>query len=150
VFWLLHGIVKDMESFEAQALQFTRQEFLESVLRLGPRVAAFDCDGTLWSGDAGVSFFDWEIETGVVPAEIRTTMRARYAEYKDFDGVSFPSRIEIFRPQEEYDITLNMLKVEINQQLKDEQFVLEQPPGAVVEHLDRPHSSLVVPLGQKQ
>jgi phosphoserine phosphatase len=83
VFWLLHGIVKDMESFEAQALQFTRQEFLESVLRLGPRVAAFDCDGTLWSGDAGVSFFDWEIETGVVPAEIRTTMRARYAEYKD-------------------------------------------------------------------
>jgi hypothetical protein len=75
---------------------------------------------------------------------------AHYAEYKDFDGISFPSRIEINRPQEEYDFTLNMLKVEINQELKDEQFVLEQPPGAVVEHLDRPHSSLAMPLGQKQ
>src|SRR6202167_6069367 len=31
---------------------------------------------------------------------------ARYADYKDNDGISFPSRIEIFRPQEEYDITL--------------------------------------------
>ena len=71
---------------------------------------------------------------------------AKYAEYKDFEGTSFPSRIEIFRPEEEYDITLNMLKVEINTPLKDEQFVLEQPAGAQVVHLDRPQSSLVVPL----
>jgi hypothetical protein len=75
---------------------------------------------------------------------------ARYAAYKDFDGFSFPSRIEIFRPQEEYDITLNMLKVEINKPLSDEQFVLEQPPGAVVVHLDRPQSSLALPVKQKQ
>lgn len=69
---------------------------------------------------------------------------ARYAEYKDFDGISFPSRIEIYRPQEEYDITLNMLKVDINKPLTDDQFVLEQPAGADVVHLDRPQSSLVV------
>lgn len=69
---------------------------------------------------------------------------ARYAEYKDFDAVNFPSRIEIYRPQEEYDITLNMLKLEINQPLSDEQFVLEQPAGADVVHLDRPQSSLVM------
>lgn len=74
---------------------------------------------------------------------------ARYAEYKDFDGVSFPSRIEIYRPQEEYDITLNMLKVDMNKPLTDEQFVLEQPAGAQVVHLDRPQSSLVTPLGQR-
>lgn len=74
---------------------------------------------------------------------------ARYAEYKDFDGVSFASRIEIFRPQEEYDITLNMLEVEINHDLKDEQFVLEEPPGAVVVHLDRPQSSLAMPLDKR-
>jgi uncharacterized protein DUF4292 len=72
---------------------------------------------------------------------------ARYAEYKDYDGVSFPSRIEIYRPQEEYDITLNMLKVEINHPLTDDQFVLEQPPGAEVVHLDRPQSSLAAPQG---
>jgi hypothetical protein len=66
---------------------------------------------------------------------------ARYANYKDFDGVSFPSRIEIYRPQEEYDITLNMLKVEINKPLKDDQFTLQQPPGAEVVHLDKPQAS---------
>ncbi len=75
---------------------------------------------------------------------------AKYAQYKDYDGFSFPSRIEIYRPQEEYDITLNMLRVEVNQPLKDDQFVLEQPPGAVVVNLDRPQSSLVTPLGHRQ
>ena len=66
---------------------------------------------------------------------------ARYANYKDYGGVSFPSRLEIFRPQEEYDIVLNMLKLEINKPLRDDQFALEQPPGAEVVHLDRPQSS---------
>jgi hypothetical protein len=75
---------------------------------------------------------------------------ARYAEYKDYDGFSFPSRIEIFRPEEEYDITLNLLKLDINKALTDDQFVLEQPSGAVVVHLDRPQSSLAMPLGKKQ
>jgi len=70
---------------------------------------------------------------------------ARYANYKDYDGVSFPSRIEIFRPQEEYDIKLNMLKLEINKPLRDDQFALEQPPGAEVVHLDGPQSSAAAP-----
>jgi outer membrane lipoprotein-sorting protein len=72
---------------------------------------------------------------------------ARYADYKDNDGISFPSRIEIFRPQEEYDITLNMLKLEINTPLRDDQFALEQPPGAEVVRLDQPQpqSSAAVP-----
>lgn len=74
---------------------------------------------------------------------------AKYAEYKDFSGTIFPSRIQIYRPQEEYDITLNMLKVEINTQLRDDQFVLQQPAGAQVVHLERPQSSLVVPLGNQ-
>ncbi|MFZ0416895.1 MAG: DUF4292 domain-containing protein [Candidatus Sulfotelmatobacter sp.] len=71
---------------------------------------------------------------------------ARYASYKDYDGVSFPSRLELFRPHEEYDITLNMLKLEINKPLRDDQFALEQPPGAEVVHLDKPQSSAIVPL----
>lgn len=58
------------------------REFIESVLRLEPRVAAFDCDGTLWSGDAGERFFDWEIREGIVSADVAMAMRARYVEYK--------------------------------------------------------------------
>jgi len=74
---------------------------------------------------------------------------SRYAEYRDYNGFSFPSRIEIYRPEEEYDITLNILKLDINLPLKDEQFVLQQPAGAQVVRLDRPQSSLVVPLGNQ-
>jgi len=72
---------------------------------------------------------------------------ARYASYKDYDGINFPSRIEIFRPREEYDITLTMLKVEFNKPLRDDQFALAQPPGAEVVNLDKPQpqSSAVVP-----
>jgi hypothetical protein len=70
---------------------------------------------------------------------------ARYADYKDYDGVSFPSRIEIARPQEEYDIKLNILKLEMNKALRDDQFALEQPPGAEVVHLDKPQSSAATP-----
>src|SRR6266851_2883063 len=55
---------------------------IESVLRLGPRLAVFDCDGTLWSGDAGEGFFDWELKRGVVSDEIVRWARARYADYR--------------------------------------------------------------------
>lgn len=71
-----------MEISPARTRRLTRSEFLDSVLRLTPRVAAFDCDGTLWSGDAGETFFDWEIRTGLVSAETGRTMGARYAEYR--------------------------------------------------------------------
>jgi phosphoserine phosphatase len=71
-----------METIGTHSPRFTSQKFLESVLRLKLQVAAFDCDGTLWSGDAGETFFDWEIKQGVVLAEVGRNMRARYAEYK--------------------------------------------------------------------
>jgi outer membrane lipoprotein-sorting protein len=58
-----------------------------------------------------------------------------YANYKDFGGFSFPSTIEIERPRENYDITLNILKLDENKALTNEQFALEQPPGAEVVHL---------------
>jgi phosphoserine phosphatase len=59
------------------------KQFLDSVLRLNPRVAAFDCDGTLWAGDAGERFFDWELREGnIVPDVPVRAMRERYANYK--------------------------------------------------------------------
>ena len=58
------------------------QAFVESILRLEPRLAAFDCDGTLWSGDGGERFFAWELEEKLVPDDVARAMTARYAEYK--------------------------------------------------------------------
>lgn len=71
-----------MNTIGAETTHPAGQAFLQSVLRLRPRVAAFDCDGTLWSGDAGETFFRWEIERGVVSAEVARTIQARYGEYK--------------------------------------------------------------------
>lgn len=57
-------------------------EFLDSVIALKPLFAAFDCDGTLWSGDAGEGFFSWELDNGLVPPEVVDWARLRYAEYR--------------------------------------------------------------------
>jgi HAD superfamily phosphoserine phosphatase-like hydrolase len=57
-------------------------EFIDSVQRLQPETAVFDCDGTLWAGDAGEGFFAWELERGIVPDEIGRWARPRYADYK--------------------------------------------------------------------
>ncbi|MGA8732637.1 MAG: HAD-IB family phosphatase [Terriglobales bacterium] len=57
-------------------------DFIDSVLGLRPQLAVFDCDGTLWSGDAGERFFDWELKRGVLSNDIERWVRARYADYK--------------------------------------------------------------------
>ncbi len=57
-------------------------EFVDSVLALKPAIAVFDCDGTLWSGDAGADFFYWEIERGLVSREVGELARARYDDYQ--------------------------------------------------------------------
>jgi outer membrane lipoprotein-sorting protein len=61
-----------------------------------------------------------------------------YGAYKDYNGISFPSDIDIWRPQEEYSIGLIMVKLAINAPISDSQFALEQPPGVVLVQLDNP------------
>jgi phosphoserine phosphatase len=66
-------------------LQFqvlTTQQFHAAVLDLAPTVAVFDCDGTLWSGDAGSSFMHWTIERGLLSREATDWLDARYRAYK--------------------------------------------------------------------
>jgi phosphoserine phosphatase len=52
------------------------------VLALHLRLAVFDCDGTLWSGDAGRDFFYWEMQRGLVSPEVASAMRERYRLYE--------------------------------------------------------------------
>jgi phosphoserine phosphatase len=58
------------------------QRFSDSVLALRPRVAVFDCDGTLWSGDSGADFFDWEVERGLIAPDVARWATERYKDYK--------------------------------------------------------------------
>ena len=71
-----------MPTIDTQTIHPAGQKFIDTVLALNLRVAAFDCDGTLWSGDAGETFFSWEIKHGVVSDQVARAMQARYADYK--------------------------------------------------------------------
>jgi outer membrane lipoprotein-sorting protein len=63
---------------------------------------------------------------------------AHYEAYTNASGIMFPQQIRIWRPQEEYSITLSVIKMRVNEPLKDDQFALAQPPDAQVVDLDQP------------
>jgi len=51
------------------------------VLACQPRVAVFDCDGTLWSGDSGYGFMVWSLEQGLVSRSTSDWIDTRYRGY---------------------------------------------------------------------
>ncbi len=55
-------------------------EALDSQAR--PKVAVFDCDGTLWSGDAGFGFMEWSIEQGLVSRSSADWIDNRHRAYR--------------------------------------------------------------------
>jgi HAD superfamily phosphoserine phosphatase-like hydrolase len=56
-------------------------EFFNAVHSLSPKIAVFDCDGTLWSGDAGSTFMKWSIDTGLVSRDAADWIDNRYRAY---------------------------------------------------------------------
>jgi len=62
-------------------VRLSTSEFHSAVISLSPSVAVFDCDGTLWSGDAGTRFMRWTVETGLVSREATDWIDARYRGY---------------------------------------------------------------------
>ena len=67
---------------ELPSLSPSALEFVQSVVALRPQVAVFDCDGTLWDGDAGADFFFWEIERGLLPDSVVQWVLPRYKDYR--------------------------------------------------------------------
>lgn len=59
------------------------EAFLQLVLSLKPKLAVFDCDGTLWSGDGGQDFFYWEIAQKLIPDDVARWAIPRYADYRE-------------------------------------------------------------------
>lgn len=60
---------------------------------------------------------------------------ASFADYKLYNGQSYPSFLTIERPQEEYSITLHIIALKINEPLTADQFTLEQPVDVKVKRL---------------
>jgi phosphoserine phosphatase len=62
--------------------RWTAQEFERLVLASDPKVAVFDCDGTLWSGDAGYGFMVWSLEQGLVSRSTSDWIDTRHRAYR--------------------------------------------------------------------
>ena len=59
----------------------TTAEFHAAVHALAPATAVFDCDGTLWSGDAGIGFMRWTVDGGLLSREAIDWLDDRYRAY---------------------------------------------------------------------
>jgi phosphoserine phosphatase len=64
------------------SLRYTHEEFRRAALEPAPRIAVFDCDGTLWNGDAGVGFMNWSMEAGLLSRDATGWLDARYRLYR--------------------------------------------------------------------
>jgi len=54
----------------------------------------------------------------------------RYSGYQDYQGVSYPARIEITRPIEDYRLAITIQKATFNQPIEAEKFELKKPDSA--------------------
>ncbi|HEY6490757.1 MAG: haloacid dehalogenase-like hydrolase [Terracidiphilus sp.] len=66
---------------QVQSKRWKADEFERLVLETKPRVAVFDCDGTIWSGDSGYGFMEWSIEQGLVSRSTSDWIDTRYRGY---------------------------------------------------------------------
>jgi phosphoserine phosphatase len=62
--------------------RWTAKEFEGLVLGSKPKVAVFDCDGTLWGGDAGYGFMVWSLEQGLVSRSTSDWIDDRHRSYR--------------------------------------------------------------------
>jgi phosphoserine phosphatase len=59
-------------------LRLSQEELWRAVLHPAPRVAVFDCDGTLWDGDAGAGFMTWSMDAGLLSRNASDWIDARH------------------------------------------------------------------------
>lgn len=61
-----------------------------------------------------------------------------YSDWKIYGGVPFPAEIDIKRPQDHYEVRLNVLSMRMNaEDVTAGKFILNQPPGTELESLSK-------------
>ena len=70
-----------MTQTQIEIPRWTAPEFERLVFASHPKVAVFDCDGTLWGGDAGYGFMAWSLEKGLVSRSTCDWVDTRYRDY---------------------------------------------------------------------
>jgi hypothetical protein len=64
----------------------------------------------------------------------------RYSKWQPYNGVMFPAHIDINRPQDGYGVVLDVIEneMQMNLNLTDDKFVLDQPEGSQLQVLGAP------------
>jgi len=70
-----------LTTMQIEIPRWTAEEFERRVLECKPKVAVFDCDGTVWSGDSGYGFMVWSLEQGLVSRSTSDWIDTRYRAY---------------------------------------------------------------------
>jgi hypothetical protein len=60
---------------------------------------------------------------------------ARYSDWKTYDNIAFPRHVEINRPRDEYNVVIDVVKMDINSGVSTEKFALTQPSGTTLQHV---------------
>ncbi len=79
---LLSRIEERLTPAELDVRKWSAEEFERLVFECQPRVAVFDCDGTLWGGDAGYGFMTWSLEQGLVSRATSDWIDTRHRAYR--------------------------------------------------------------------
>jgi phosphoserine phosphatase len=66
---------------QLESIRWTAEQLERLVWKAEPKIAIFDCDGTLWSGDSGHGFMVWSLEQGLVSRSTTDWMDTRYRGY---------------------------------------------------------------------
>jgi outer membrane lipoprotein-sorting protein len=70
--------------------------------------------------------------TELFGASGRLEESVRYSQYSDFQGISYPSHIELSRPADGYTLGIQFQKATFNEEIPQEKFNLPAPPNAKV------------------
>ncbi len=88
------------------------------------RLQLFGAGGTL---DSDIEYSDWQ-PVATPPAAAGTPATPQ---------ISYPRDIHIWRPQDDYKLEIRILKLTINEPISADRFVLTQPPGTQLVHVNQ-------------
>lgn len=58
------------------------------------------------------------------------TEDVQYSNYQDFQGIHYPTHIELSRPEDDYEVTITIEKATFNAPIPPEKFEMKKPEGA--------------------
>jgi hypothetical protein len=109
------------------ALEIARKIWFD---RADLRVSRIQIYGPGGRYDSDITYSDWEpVAAGSAEASGASPNAA---------APVFPRRIDIRRPQQDYELTVSVTKLTVNSEIADDRFTLEQPAGSELVRLETP------------